>query len=69
MPRVPSKISNHLAEIIVLIAEGKSTKEMAQKLRRSPKTIENYVLQAKRRAGVHKTAALVATAIRVGWIK
>jgi DNA-binding NarL/FixJ family response regulator len=53
-------------EILQLIAEGNSTKEIAQKLIVSVKTIESHRIQLMERLGIHDIAGLVRYAIRMG---
>src|SRR4029453_18663597 len=53
-------------EILQLIAEGHSTKEMAFRLGVSVKTIETPPAQLMERLGIHDVAGLVRYAIRTG---
>jgi DNA-binding CsgD family transcriptional regulator len=55
-------------EILQLIAEGHSTKDMAQRLSVSVKTIETHRMDIKHRLGIHDVAGLVRYAIRIGLI-
>lgn len=55
-------------EILQLIAEGYSTKEMAQRLSLSVKTIESHRMEIMNRLGIHDVAGLVRYAIRIGLI-
>jgi DNA-binding NarL/FixJ family response regulator len=52
-------------EILQLIAEGNSTKEIASRLRLSPKTVESHRAQLMQRLGVRGIPALVRWAIRL----
>jgi DNA-binding NarL/FixJ family response regulator len=56
-------------EILQLIAEGKSTKEMARLLHISVKTVETHRAQLMDRLDIHDVAGLVRYAIRVGLVK
>jgi DNA-binding NarL/FixJ family response regulator len=56
-------------EILQLIAEGKSTKEMAGLLHLSVKTVETHRLQLMDRLDIHEVAGLVRYAIRMGLVK
>jgi DNA-binding NarL/FixJ family response regulator len=56
-------------EILQLIAEGQSTKEMARRLHISIKTVETHRLQLMDRLDIHEVAGLVRYAIRVGLVK
>lgn len=55
-------------EVLVLIAEGLSSKEIALRLGHSPKTTEAHRASLMRKLGVHKTSALVRIAIRDGLV-
>lgn len=55
-------------EVLVLIAEGLSSKEIASRLGHSPKTTEAHRASLMRKLGVHKTSTLVRIAIRDGLI-
>jgi DNA-binding CsgD family transcriptional regulator len=53
-------------EILQLIAEGKSTKEIASILDVSVKTVETHRARMMERLGIHDVAGLVRLAIRAG---
>jgi DNA-binding NarL/FixJ family response regulator len=55
-------------EILQLIAEGQTTKEIAQTLDLSVKTVETYRTQLMDRLDIHDIAGLVRYAIRMGLI-
>ena len=55
-------------EILQLIAEGRATKEIAQILTLSAKTVEMHRAQLMERLGIHDVAGLVRYAIRTGMI-
>ena len=55
-------------EIVQLIAEGKSTKEIAFLLKLSVKTIDAHRLQLMDKLGIHDVAGLVRYAMRVGLV-
>jgi DNA-binding NarL/FixJ family response regulator len=55
-------------EILQLIAEGQTTKEIAQTLNLSAKTVETYRTQLMERLDIHDIAGLVRYAIRTGLI-
>jgi DNA-binding NarL/FixJ family response regulator len=55
-------------EILQLIAEGRSTKEIASDLDVSVKTVETHRAQLMERLGIHDVAGLVRFSIRVGLI-
>ena len=51
-----------------VIAEGKSTKEIAQVLDLSVKTVETHRMRIMERLGIHDVAGLVRFAIRAGLV-
>lgn len=53
-------------EVLRLIAEGASNREIARRLCLSPKTIENHRSNIMRKLGVHNRVALVKAALRLG---
>lgn len=53
-------------EILQLIAEGHSTKEIAHLLKISIKTVETHRSELMERLDIHDVAGLVRYAIRVG---
>lgn len=55
-------------EILQLIAEGQSTKEIADTLKISVKTVEMHRAQLMERLQIHDIAGLVRYAIRIGMI-
>jgi DNA-binding NarL/FixJ family response regulator len=55
-------------EVLQLIAEGNSTKQIAQRLRLSAKTVETHRTELMKRLGIRGIAGLVRYAIRVGII-
>ena len=55
-------------EILQLIAEGKTTKEIAQMLTLSAKTVEMHRAQLMERLDIHDVAGLVRYALRTGII-
>ena len=56
-------------EILQLIAEGYSTKKIAQTLSISVKTVETHRMQLMERLEIHDITGLVRYAIRVGLVK
>lgn len=55
-------------EVLQLIAEGLSTKEIAQRLELGVKTVETHRTELMERLGIHGVAGLVRYAIRVGLV-
>jgi DNA-binding NarL/FixJ family response regulator len=64
----PSELTPRQREILQLIAEGKSTKEIAFMLSVSIKTIEAHRSQLMDRIGIHDVPGLVRYAIRIGLV-
>ena len=56
-------------QVLVLIAEGKSTKEAASRLGISYKTADSHRSRILEKLGVHETASMVRYAIRAGLIQ
>ena len=56
-------------ETLQLVAEGKSTKEIARILHISVKTIETHRAQLMDRLDIHDVAGLVRYALRIGLVK
>ena len=56
-------------EILSLIAEGESTKQVALQLNISVKTVESHRAQIMERLNIHDVAGLVRYAIRTGLVK
>jgi DNA-binding CsgD family transcriptional regulator len=65
---VAQKLTPRQREVLQFIAEGHSTKDIAQRLSVSVKTIETHRMDIKHRLGIHDVAGLVRYAIRVGLI-
>lgn len=61
-------LTSRQREILQLIAEGRSTKDIAQRLHVNVKTVETHRAQLMERLGIHDIAGLVRYAIRVGLI-
>ena len=55
-------------EILVLIAEGQTTKEIARNLNISVKTVESHRSQLMERLDIRDVAGLVRFAIRTGLV-
>ncbi|MGC4096459.1 MAG: response regulator transcription factor [Nitrospira sp.] len=64
-----AKLSMRQREILQLIAEGRTTKEIANYLNLSVKTIETHRAQLMERLGIHDVPGLVRFAMRVGMIQ
>lgn len=62
------KLSPRQRQVLQLIGEGSSTKEIARKLNISPKTVETHRAQLMKRLDVHDIPSLVRHAIRMGLV-
>lgn len=67
-PRPPGALSARQREILKLIAQGNSTKEIARRLALSVKTVETHRSQLMRRLGIRDVPGLVRYAIRHGLV-
>jgi DNA-binding NarL/FixJ family response regulator len=63
-----SRLTPRQREVLQLVAEGATTKEIAVKLKLSVRTIETHRAELMRRIGADDVAGLVRFAIRVGVI-
>jgi len=61
-------LTPHQREILQLIAEGRSTKEIAFDLGLSAKTVETHRAQIMERLGIRDVAGLVRYAMRTGLV-
>ena len=66
--RAAERLTPRQREILQLIAEGHSTKEIAQILNISVKTAESHRAQLMERLNIHDVAGLVRYAIRAGLV-
>ncbi len=62
------KLSPRQSEILELIAEGVSTKEIARQLNISAKTVETHRAELMQRLEIHDVAGLVRFAIKMGLV-
>jgi DNA-binding NarL/FixJ family response regulator len=60
------KLSPRQLDVLRLIAAGHTTPGIANRLERSPKTIETHRSEIMKRLGIHDVVGLVRYAIRVG---
>lgn len=61
-------LTSRQREILQLVAEGKSTKEIAALLDLSAKTVETHRAQIMERLAIHDLAGLVRYAVRIGLV-
>lgn len=64
-----TKLTMRQREILQLIAEGQTTKDIARRLNLSVKTVETHRAQLMERLDIHDVPGLVRLAIRVGLIQ
>jgi DNA-binding NarL/FixJ family response regulator len=64
-----ASLTRRQREILKLIAEGRSTKDIAHELNISVKTVESHRAKLTERLGIHDVAGLVRFAIRMGLIE
>jgi len=67
LPRDP--LTSREREVLQLVAEGKSTKEIAKLLAISFKTAESHRTRIMKKTDIHETAGLVRYAVRRGLIQ
>jgi DNA-binding NarL/FixJ family response regulator len=65
-PMVTSSLTPREREVLQLLAEGNSTKEVAHRLNVSVKTVETHRRQLMDKLDIHSIAALTKYAIREG---
>ena len=66
---VPETLSARELQVLQLVAEGKTTKEVACLLNISPKTAESHRTHIMEKLELHETASLVRYAVRRGVIE
>lgn len=62
------QLTPRLREVLQLVAEGKSTKEIARLFDTSPRTVDNQRAEIMRRLDLHDLAGLIRFAVRHGLI-
>jgi DNA-binding NarL/FixJ family response regulator len=63
------KLTPRQHEILILMVEGNSTRDIAGTLKISVKTVESHRAQLMERLNIHEVAGLVRYAIRMGLVK
>jgi DNA-binding NarL/FixJ family response regulator len=66
--RTPEDLTPRQREVLQLIAEGHTTKQIARRLQLSVKTVETHRAQIMERLGIRNVAGLVRYAIRTGLV-
>ena len=64
-----AKLTPRQHEILILVSEGHSTREISRKLEISTKTVESHRAQLMERLDIHEVTGLVRFAIRAGLVK
>ena len=67
-PRVPAPFTPREAEVLELLRQGLTYREMAGRLGRSAKTVEKHVAAIMRKTGASNRTAAVVTALDNGWM-
>jgi DNA-binding NarL/FixJ family response regulator len=67
-PDAGSGLTPRQTEVLQLIAEGLSTKDIARRLDLSVKTVETHRTQLMRQLDIHEIAGLVRYAMRIGLV-
>ena len=62
------KLTSRQREVLQLIAEGRTTREIAESLQLSVKTVESHRANLMERLDIHDLAGLVRYAVRVGLV-
>lgn len=62
------KLSPRQLQVLRLVAEGQTTREIAAGLRLSTKTVETHRAQIMKRLGLHDLVSLVRYSVRVGLV-
>jgi DNA-binding NarL/FixJ family response regulator len=63
-----AKLTSRQVEVLRLVAEGLRTREIADRLKLSVKTVESHRGEVMKRLGMHDVVSLVRYALRVGLI-
>jgi DNA-binding NarL/FixJ family response regulator len=64
-----AKLSRRQREVLLSVAEGRSTRAIADRLGLSIKTVESHRGAMMRRLGLHDVASLVRYAVRMGLVR
>jgi DNA-binding NarL/FixJ family response regulator len=68
LPIMDGKLTSRQREVLQLIAEGRTTQEIAERLHVGVKTVETHRAQLMERLDIHDVAGLVRYAIRIGLV-
>lgn len=64
--RSPGRLTERENDIVALVVEGLTARQIAVRLVLSPRTVENHIQRTQRKLGVHSRAGLVRYAIENG---
>ena len=67
-PSIVAQLRPREREVLTLVAEGLSTREVARRMAYSERTIKNILQELTRRLGLRNRTQAVAWALRNGWI-
>jgi DNA-binding NarL/FixJ family response regulator len=65
-PKAMSVLTNREREVLQLLAEGRTTKQIARRLHVSPKTVETHRRQVMQKLDLHSVAQLTKFAVKEG---
>ncbi|MCL4294512.1 MAG: response regulator transcription factor [Anaerolineae bacterium] len=65
---LPESLSEREREVLILLAQGLSNKEIAQRLYLSMRTIEGHLANIYGKLGVHSRTEAALYAVRQGWL-
>ncbi|MFQ5611861.1 MAG: LuxR C-terminal-related transcriptional regulator [Anaerolineae bacterium] len=65
---LPEPLSNREREVLTLLAQGLSNKEIAQRLYLSVRTVEGHLVNVYGKLGVHSRTEAALYAVRQGWV-
>jgi DNA-binding NarL/FixJ family response regulator len=68
LPSAEARVTRRERQVLALLAEGHSTREVAQRLAYSERTIKNVLQEFTTRLQLRNRTQAVAYAVRRGWI-
>jgi two-component system NarL family response regulator len=67
-PALPEPLSKREREVLILLAQGLSNKEIAQQLYLSVRTVEGHLVNIYGKLGLHSRTEAALYAVRQGWV-